>query len=110
MNGVVALDTTRVPIGVNLFFGRSFYVRAVSTFVDQTGLLQRTFGTTQFPLADRFWVTDLGVNWLLPFRHGRVGIAVKNLFDRRSQYQEIDPSFPQLSPRRFVYGVVSLQF
>ena len=109
-NGVVTLDTTRIPIGLNVFLGERFSANLTASFVQQSGLLQAFPGATQFPTSTQFWNADVSVSLLFPRRLGLLKLGVANIFDRQTQYQEIDSTKPQFSPRRFAYATISLRF
>ena len=110
VNGVVTLDTTWIPIGLNAFLGERFSANITASFVDQTGVLQAFPGANQIPTNARFWNTDASVSLFFPRRLGLVKFGVANMFDRQTQYQEIDPTKPQFSPRRLAYASISVRF
>lgn len=95
-NPFTELRTLKTPFSLAYFEPNRFSARVTATQVRQRGTfvdigdsLARTTG------KERFWVTDLSLDLMLPKRIGSVGIAVLNAFDRKFHYfQDIDPTKP----------------
>lgn len=57
-----------------------------------------------------FWVFDAFLGYRLPNRWGAFTIGAKNLFDQSFRFQDTDPENPSITPERFVYMRLTLNF
>ena len=100
-----------MPISFAVFPSRWWSVRVTQTYVRQTGLLRVNTVRPTFPVDERFWITDLGVDFWLPRRMGQLTLAVSNLFNEQLlTYQDTEPANPRFSRGRFAYARLKLQF
>jgi predicted porin len=104
------LKTHKFPIGANFFFPMSVFLRLKATYVDQDG----EFGNPRFEPtndnSDQFWVVDAAVGYRLPKRYGIFSVEAKNLLDEGFQFQDTDPSNPEIIPERSVLAKITLAF
>lgn len=112
--------TQQLPLTARFFHPCGFSAMLKGTYVDQSGeYLSRSSLNEESaqPIAasNRFWVFDLQIDYRLAKRAGVVSVGVKNLFDETFALQEIDPqitgaSYHSLSPERFIYAGLTLDF
>jgi tetratricopeptide (TPR) repeat protein len=97
---IVELSTHRIPLGLAYFHPSGVVARLKTTIVDQQGV----FGTTDLPTPgeDRFAVVDGSIGYRLPKRYGLITLDARNLFDEKFMFQDTDPKFPRILPRRLV--------
>ncbi|MFZ2451225.1 MAG: tetratricopeptide repeat protein [Methylovulum miyakonense] len=88
--GVDSFKTTNhwLPLTVNLIHPSGFSLIMKDTYVYQSGTFNT--GTTITPGHDDFFIVDLSLNYRLPSRFGMISLGVKNLFDSRFHYQDIN--------------------
>ena len=103
--GLVEVDTHRIPLGASFFHPSGFTVNARGTYVYQDG----DFAATGHG-SDRFWVFDAGITYRLPGRYGFLGLSVFNVFDEKFHYQDSDPQSPTFHPERSLLGRITLAF
>jgi outer membrane receptor for monomeric catechols len=88
----------------------SVFLRLKATYVDQDG----EFGNPRFEPtndnSDQFWVVDAAVGYRLPKRYGIFSVEAKNLLDEGFQFQDTDPSNPEIIPERSVLAKITLAF
>jgi outer membrane receptor protein involved in Fe transport len=107
---IVTLNTHQIPIGLNFFHPSGFYLRFKASYVDQDGEFgDPLFGVTEID-GDQFWVVDAALGYRLPKRYGIISLEAFNLFDKGFQFQDTDPSNPQIIPERSVLAKVTLAF
>ncbi len=103
------LRTHRVPLGITFFHPSGFNARLKGTYIDQTGSFADTpTRRTEVPGDDNFWYFDGSVSYRLPKRHGIFSIGAKNLFNKNFNFQDTDPSNPQIVPERFIFARITL--
>ena len=104
------LNTHKFPLGINFFHPLGFYMHFKATYVDQDGEFgDPIFGVTESD-SDQFWIVDAAVGYRLPKRYGIVSLEAKNLFDEGFQFQDTDPSNPEIIPERAVLAKITLAF
>lgn len=109
-DGIMTLNTQKVPVGINFFHPLGAYLRVKATYVDQSGEFGNpVFGPTESD-SDHFWVVDAVVGYRLPKRFGIVSLEAKNLFDQGFRYQDIDPSNPAFVPEQAILAKITLSF
>ncbi len=106
--GIIELETVRVPVGIRLFNNAGFTMRLVNTYVEQDAVLSADVGLAIVPKKDSTWVTDVSLEYRLPRRLGTLAVGVKNLSDNFIDVLETDPLNPRVATRRFVFGRISL--
>ncbi len=105
------LRTHRVPLGLNFFHPSGFSASLKGTYVDQEGKFADTSTRTfAVPGDDNFWYFDGSISYRLPRRHGIISIGAKNLFNKNINFQETDPTNPQIVPEQFVFARFTLSF
>ena len=103
------LRTHRVPLGINFFHPSGFTARLKGTYVEQDGIFADTpTRTTNVPGDDNFWYFDGSISYRLPKLHGIISIGAKNLFNKNFNFQDTDPSNPQIVPERFIFARITL--
>jgi len=109
------LKTVSLPLGINYFHPSGFFAGVTGTYVDQK--LERATGALFAQGDDKFFLTDVAVGYRFHKRQGIASLGIKNLFDRKFNYQ--DDSFREFSedattgpyfPDRMVMGRVTLNF
>ncbi|PPD39123.1 MAG: TonB-dependent receptor [Methylobacter sp.] len=78
-----------LPLTINFIHPSGFSVMMKNTYVNQSGKFIKD-PTTITPGHDEFFIVDLSLNYRLPSRHGMISLGVKNLFDSRFHYQDIN--------------------
>ncbi|MEW8647018.1 MAG: FecR domain-containing protein [Candidatus Thiodiazotropha endolucinida] len=120
-DGVVELETHRLPIGVNYYHPSGYIVNVTSTYINQKGVFQAsTFDDPPQNAEDRFWITDLLVSYRLPEKYGLISLGVKNVFDEEFDFEdrnsydslavETSASPSSFSSERTVFGQISFSF
>ena len=105
------VKTRKVPLVIDFHHPLGILARLSATFVRQNGLFFSSSGNPEpEPGSSRFWIADLSIGYRLPHRLGIVSIEVKNLFDKRFQYQETDLLTPQFALSRVVFARATLSF
>lgn len=108
--GFTDLRTLIAPVALRLHGPGGWSLAAQANFIDQKSRHENS----SFDLvdgSDRFVVADLSLAYRLPARAGTVSLDVRNLFDRRFRYQEIDVfSSPRVAPRRLALLRLSTAF
>ncbi len=108
--GIVELETHRVPLGINFFHPSGLSVGLKATYYDTKGTIERTvigFGVIEDG-ADDFWLVDLAINYRLPKRYGFISLGVTNLFDESFDYYDIDPDNPSIIQDQQVFLKLTL--
>ncbi|KHE92592.1 MAG: TonB-dependent receptor [Candidatus Scalindua rubra] len=103
------LRTHRVPLGINFFHPSGFSARLKSTYVDQAGRFADTpTRMTTVPGHDNFWYFDGSISYRLPKRHGIISIGAQNLFNKNFNFQDTDPTHPQIVPEQLIFARFTL--
>jgi Flp pilus assembly protein TadD/opacity protein-like surface antigen len=103
------LKTHRVPLGITFFHPSGFSARLKSTYVDQEGDFADTpTRTFTVPGDDNFWYFDGSISYRLPKNHGIISIGAKNLFNKNINFQDTDPTNPQIVPEQFIFARFTL--
>lgn len=114
VEGFVELVDHFVPVTLATYPATYLSLRIRATYVRQTGQLQAgpaSFGFQSFDVDNRFWVSDLGVDYRLPGRAGQITVAVSNLFGQNLlDFQDTDPANPRFARGRFAYARLTLLF
>ena len=107
------VTTHKIPLQVGFFHPSGLFARTRATFVDQSGRFEKvgTVGRGEVtPGNDRFWVADMAIGYRFPERRGLVALEVRNLFDHRFNFQDVDPSDPTVIRERTILGRLVLRF
>lgn len=97
--GFSIVDTTQLPVSLNVFGPRGLWSSLVVTHVSQHG----RFNDESFTLVDgssRFRVVNAAVGYRFAQRRGIVSIECTNLLDKSFRFQDIGLEGSQFSPRR----------
>jgi Tfp pilus assembly protein PilF len=78
-----------IPLTISLFHPSGFSFMVKGTYFNQSGVF-KTAANTESPGNSDFYIIDLNINYRLPSRNGIISFGVKNLFDDRIQYQDIN--------------------
>nr|MBL0732212.1 TonB-dependent receptor [Desulfobacterales bacterium] len=108
--GILDAKTHRIPLGVYFFHPSGITARFKGTYFRQTGKFKRHNSDDVFYGKDSFWVFDTAVSYRLPRRFGLLRIGIKNLFDKKFNFQDTDPLNPMIIPERIIFAKLSLTF
>ena len=108
--GILDLETTRIPIGFRIFSSRGIAVRTTASYVLQEGDFQIFAGFPVVPKRDSAWIVDLSIECRFPRRRGSVLLGANNLFDESVDLVESDPFNPRVATRQLAYLRVSVNF
>ncbi len=107
---IIDLRTNRLNLEGNFFHPNGVFAGLKASYVYQEG----EFGDPEFPPTtrddDKFWVVDAKVGYRLPNRWGNISLEIKNLFDKKFKYQDIDPTNPRIVSERHIYARLRLLF
>ena len=101
--------TEKVPLGLRVFapaWNTSY--RLTVTGVHQDGSFR--LGPDFADGSSRFWLTDVGASYYFPNRRGLLAFDIRNLFDKKFQYQETDIATPTLATGRFAFARIAVSF
>ncbi len=100
---IIDLKTNRLNLEGNFFHPCGLFAGLKTSYIHQKG----EFGDPQSPPTtkddDNFWVIDANVGYRLPNRRGHITLEIKNLFDDKFQYQDIDPTNPRIVSERQIF-------
>jgi len=109
------VTTVSVPIGVTYFSPVGVFAGITATYVDQQ--VRRSVLATQASGDSTFTLLDAAIGYRFPRRLGMASLGVKNLFDRKFNYQDDsyrefrdEPTVGPYFPTRTIVGRVSLNF
>jgi Tfp pilus assembly protein PilF len=108
--GILELDTTRVPVGFRVFDDRGVSFRIGATYVRQDGRFSVGDGSPVFERDDEAWILDAAVDFKLPRRHGLVTVGVLNAGDDFIDLVEADVFNPRFASRRMAYFKVRISY
>ncbi|WDN89547.1 hypothetical protein BuS5_02515 [Desulfosarcina sp. BuS5] len=108
--GILDAKTHRIPLGFYFFHPSGITARFKGTYFRQTGKFKQHNSDAVFNGKDRFWVFDTAVSYRLPRRLGLFRLGIKNLFDKKFNFQDTDPLNPMIIPERFIFVKLSLTF
>jgi Tfp pilus assembly protein PilF len=111
---IAEATTHRLSGDVRVFLRQGEFLRLNAAWVRQSGEFASSFdpfnnvitahGASQFPIF------DLGLGYQLPRRLGFVALEIRNLLDRRFNFQDFDPQNPQFARQRFFLTRIGLRF
>jgi Tfp pilus assembly protein PilF len=108
--GIVDLKTNQLSLGCNFFHPNGLFAKLNTSYIDQEG----EFGYPRFSPTvkddDDFWVVDARIGYRIPNRMGFISLELKNLFDEKFKYQDIDPTNPRIVPERQIFTRLTLAF
>jgi tetratricopeptide (TPR) repeat protein len=109
-DGVVHMDTHRVPVGINFFHPSGLSASAQATYYYQDGKFERIEGGggTFENGDDQFVLVDAAINYRLPKRYGFFTVGVQNLFDEDFEYYDLDFKNASIQPDRFFFASITL--
>lgn len=108
-DGVVSMDTHRVPVGASVFLPHGFSGSFRVTWVHQHGRFEEISGALRSGDSE-FALLDLGLSYRLPKRYGIVSFGASNLLDKQFDYFDTDRDNPAFQPARMLYGRITLAF
>jgi hypothetical protein len=106
--GIMNLETTRVPIAIRIFDDRGLSLRLKTTYVKQTGTFSVAVGFPVVDTDDSAWIIDASIDYRLPRRLGVVSLGVMNIADDFIDLLETDPFVPREATRRLAFVKVGL--
>jgi hypothetical protein len=108
--GASAVKTYSVPLGVTFFHPSGFFAALKATYYNQKGDFEK-YTTAAFESGDdNFWLVDAAIGYRLPKRYGFVTVGVKNLFDKKFNYFEVDYNNPRIQPDTQVFAKITIAF
>jgi hypothetical protein len=108
--GIVDLETIRVPIGVRLFHDSGLSFRVSTTYVEQSGTFSVDITLPTFEQDDSAWITDAALDYRLPGRLGIISAGVLNIGDEFIDLLETDPLNPRVATKRFGFVRLRITF
>jgi tetratricopeptide (TPR) repeat protein len=108
--GILDVDTYRVPLSIAVFGPAGVSVRLVTSYVRQDGDFLVDTGLPVYPRDDHAFITDVLLQLRLPLRMGLVSIGVRNITDEEIELVDTDPLNPRVAQGRLVTGAVSWVF
>jgi tetratricopeptide (TPR) repeat protein len=106
---VVHVKTHRFPLGINCYHPSGFSARLKATYIYQKGVFGNI--TTGIEAGeDRFWVVDASFRYRFPERRGLFSIEVKNIFNQKFNYQNMDLAHPLIYPKRLILARFTIGF
>lgn len=104
---LVKSNTHRVPLSIRFFGSSGLFGIGRATYVQQSGRFLFLSGDIQ-PGRDRFWVFDGSFGYRLPNRWGTLSLDLRNVFNSKFKFQDIDPRNSVISPGRVILFRVGL--
>jgi len=109
-----SLVSWHVPISAQAFLSHGLSALVSAQYVNQEARFLDAPAQTRHVSSD-FWIVNAGLSMQLPGRIGRVGLEVRNLFDRDFRYQDLsylgnDPTPRLLAPAREIMATARLRF
>jgi Tfp pilus assembly protein PilF len=108
--GIVDLETIRLPLGVRFFHGGGITIRVQGTHVRQSGTFAAGATSTRISMDDSAWIADAAIDYQLPRRRGIVTLGVLNIGDEFIDLVESDVFNPRVATRRFAFLRVKLNY
>ena len=119
-DGILKLETHKVPTSISFFHPSGFSSKLTATYFDQEGNFIDNTGFATQQGEDRGLITDFVFSYRLSKRYGSVSLGVNNLFDKRMNFEDrnsydasnpVNSAFPSaFSIERVVFGTISLNF
>jgi tetratricopeptide (TPR) repeat protein len=106
--GVLDLDSHRVPVGFNFFHPSGLSASLTVTYYNQDGTFTGVLGNNVRPGSDNFWLVDAAINYRLPKRYGFITVGVTNLFDKEFKFFDVDLNNARIQPTRMFFSRVTL--
>ncbi|MGH8500509.1 MAG: TonB-dependent receptor domain-containing protein, partial [Methylococcales bacterium] len=79
----------RVPLSVNYFLDNGLFANFVANYIDQhVTLRSNNINNVDTPRDSSFWVFDSTIGYRLPNRLGILNFGIKNIFDRKFNFQD----------------------
>jgi hypothetical protein len=110
LEGIVNLRTTLIPVGIAIFATSSTSVHLKTTNVAQNGFRQSSPFVEPIPITDRFWITDISIEYRLPMRRGALSFGLANAFNRHLNFVDSDVNSPRFAEDRAGYVKLTLSF
>ncbi len=110
-----SVDTVFIPLSFNYFDRSGFFAKTGITFVHQeVDLLDSPSSSVSTNIED-FVVSDVSIGYQLPKRWGKISLEVKNLFDKKFQFQDKNfrtsrKRIADIYPERFFGAYLTLSF
>jgi Tfp pilus assembly protein PilF len=108
--GILSLETTRIPLALRVFSARGMSFRTSATFIRQHGKFTPQPGEPVFPKDDEALIADFAVEYRLPGRKGAVSVGINNAFDDFVDLVEVDPLNPRIATRQLAFARFRLDF
>ena len=104
------LRTNRLNLEGNFFHPNGLFAGLKTSYVYQEGEFPDPDDPAPKRDDDNFWVIDAKVGYRFPNRWGNISLEIKNLFDEKFKYQDIDPTNPRIVSERHIYARLRLLF
>jgi tetratricopeptide (TPR) repeat protein len=101
--GIMDLETVRVPISLRFFNDHSLSLRLRTTYVKQSGTFSVDVGFQTVEKEDSAWISEAAIDYRLPRRRGVITVGVTNITDDFIDLVETDPFNPRVATRRFAF-------
>ncbi|MCU7929044.1 MAG: FecR domain-containing protein [Candidatus Thiodiazotropha sp. (ex Dulcina madagascariensis)] len=119
-DGILKLETHKVPASISFFHPLGFSTKLTATYYNQEGKFINKTGMVTQQGDDRGVIADLVFNYRFPKRRGSISLGINNLFDKplnfedRSSYDinspESSASPSSFTGERVVFGKISVNF
>ena len=108
--GILSLETVRVPLALRMFSERGVTLRAAATYIRQQGRFTLAPGEPVFPKSDEAVIADFALEYVLPRRKGVISVGINNAFDEFIDLVEIDALNPRVATRQLVFARLRFNF
>jgi outer membrane receptor protein involved in Fe transport len=104
------IETHRIPLTLSYYRPSGLFASVSASYVDQ-----KVNPILADPGEDQFWVVDASLGYRLPKRRGIVGLVVKNMFNEKFRFQDVnfntdEPLIPLFQPERIISARITLSF
>ena len=108
--GIVELDTYRIPVGLRIFGAKGISVRVATTYVEQTGTFSADPIFGSFRKNDSAWIADVSLEYRFPRRKGNFVLGASNITDDFIDLLETDPLNPRVATRQILFAKLRINF
>ena len=100
----------RVPLGLGMYLTNGLSFHLTQTYIRENGTFLVAIGAPSVTIDEDFWLTDLSLRYRLPRRMGFISLEARNLFNRKTRFQDTDPLNPSIAQGQLLLGRIQLVF
>ena len=109
-DGVVAVHSYVVPLGITVFPYERVSLRLGATYVSRNWLFRSRPTFARITTQDTFWIAEASLSYVLPKRTGKISAGITNALNTEFQNADFAENLVNVPSQSIAFARISLSF